>query len=324
MRFLPSSRGVVLLGLALLWALPLRGQDWRGTGRLTGFVQDQSGQPIADASVKLTRVGGSGPSPVKTNSKGYWAVQGLAGGGWNVDVSAPGYETRKQSAGVTEGNPRAPQLQTQLKKAAVASPAAPAAEVAQQKNSGAEVIAAVNEGNLLLGEKKFAEARAQYEKAISLLPENSAPALWKGIAQTYHGEGNTAKTIETLKKAAELDPNDTESRVLLASMLVQEGQLDEGKAFLDALPHGAVKDPAVYVNIAIMFMNKNKPEDAHACLTTAIEMDPAQAESYYYRGMASIQMKKKAEARADFRKYLELAPNGPQAKEAQEMLQAIK
>jgi tetratricopeptide (TPR) repeat protein len=59
-------------------------------------------------------------------------------------------------------------------------------------------------------------------------------------------------------------------------------------------------------------------------MTKAIEIDPSLADSYYYRGLANIQAKKTAEAKADFTKYLELAPNGPQAREVKEMLQALK
>jgi tetratricopeptide (TPR) repeat protein len=305
--------------LALLWSLPARAQDWRGQGRLTGWVKDPNGQGIADATLALSREKGGGTS-TKTNKKGYWAIVGLSEGRWNIDVSAPGYETRKVSVTVSEGG-RVPPMDIQLQKAvAAAAPAATEADAGAK--AGAEAVAAVTEGNKLLGEKKFAEARAQYEKAAALLPPNAG--LWKGIAQTYHGEKNDPKTIEALRKAAELDPNDTDSRLLLATLLIEQGQHEEGKTLLDALPPGSVKDPAVYVNLGIVFMNKKKPEDASAYLTKAIELDPAQPESYYYRGLSHIQSKKNAEAKADFRKYLELAPDGAEAKEVKEMLQALK
>ena len=85
-----------------------------------------------------------------------------------------------------------------------------------------------------------------------------------------------------------------------------------------------MKDSAIYFNLAITFMNKKKPEDAAAYFSKAIELDPASADSYFYRGMAEFQTKKNAEARADFKKYLELDPNGAEAKDAKEMLQALK
>jgi Tfp pilus assembly protein PilF len=306
------------LGATLLSAATLSGQDWRGKGRAEGTVKDAEGQPVAEAKVELTRDSGGGTS-AKTDKKGHWAVMGLIGGKWNVDVSAPGYETRKTVMGVQEAGRTAP-LEVQLQKSAAA--AASVAGVPAGKDVRAEATAAVEQGNRLVGEKKYAEARAEYEKALTMLPD-SAP-LWKGIAQTYHAEGNGAKEEESLRKVVQLEPGDTEAQILLADNLANQGKIGEGKAIVDGLAPGAIRDPAVYTNLAIVFMNKGKPEDARAYMTKAIEIDPAVADSYYYRGLANIQAKKTAEAKADFAKYLELAPNGPQAKEVKEMLQALK
>jgi tetratricopeptide (TPR) repeat protein len=234
-----------------------------------------------------------------------------------VDVSAPGFETRKVSVSISEAQ-RIPSMEIQLEKAAAAAPEAGVAT----GGAGPDIIAAIEEGNRLLTEKKFAEARAQYEKAAVAVPDNAA--ITKGIAQTYHGEGNREKTIETLKKVVELDPADAQNKTLLASMLLEAGKLEEGKALLDSLPAGSIQDAGVYVNLGILFMNKSKADDARAYLTKAIELDPSQADIYYYRGLAAMQAKKNAEAKADFQKFLQMTPDAPEAKEVREMLQALK
>jgi regulator of sirC expression with transglutaminase-like and TPR domain len=41
------------------------------------------------------------------------------------------------------------------------------------------------------------------------------------------------------------------------------------------------------------------------------------------RGLARLQLKKKTEAKADLQKYLELAPNGADAKDVREILKAL-
>jgi tetratricopeptide (TPR) repeat protein len=305
----------VFLALSLL-APALSGQDWRGKGRVDGWVKDGSGQPVANATVELTREAG-GKTSTKTNKKGYWALMGLIGGAWNVDVSAPGFETRKLSVTISETSRITP-IEVQLEKAAAAAPEAGVAT----GGAGPDIIAAIEEGNRLLTEKKFAEARAQYEKAAVAVPDNAA--ITKGIAQTYHGEGNREKTIETLKKVVELDPADAQNKTLLASTLLEAGKLEEGKALLDSLPAGSIQDAGVYVNLGILFMNKSKADDARAYLTKAIELDPSQADMYYYRGLAAMQAKKNAEAKADFQKFLQMTPDAPEAKEVREMLQTLK
>ncbi len=312
---MPRPRQAALVLFLTFAACGVYAQDWRGRGRVDGWVKDPKGQPIAGAKIEFRRESGGGTSTT-SNKKGYWAILGLIGGPWNVDISAPGYETRKITVNVTEAG-RIPPLEIELEPSVQAAPAAP-----PETGGNKEILAAVEQGNKLLAEKKFAEARAQYEKALVAVPDNAA--LLKGIAQTYHGEGNKEKTIETLKKVMEIDPNDTNNRTLLASMLLENGQLDEGKRILENLPPGAIKDASVYINLGILFMNKKKPEEARAYLTKAIEIDPTDADAYHYRGLASVQAKKNAEAKADLRKYLELAPSGPDAKEVREILQALK
>ena len=320
MRGLLNRAGPILL-LSLLATPALVAQDWRGKGRVDGWVKDPSAKPIADAKVELKRESGGGTS-TSTNKKGYWAIMGLRGGPWNVDISAPGFETRQISINVSEAG-RIPPMEIQLQPAAAAAPTAPQpGAAAPQEGAGPEIIVAIELGNKRVVEKKFAEARTEYEKALAAVPNNTA--ILGGIAQTYHGEGNKGKAIETLKKIAELEPSNTQNHVLLANLLLEEGKLEEGKAMLEALPAEAIKDPSVYINLGILFMNKKKGEEARTYLTKAIALDPTGADGYYYRGLALIQTKKNAEARADLKKYLELKPDGPEAKEVREILQALK
>ena len=78
------------------------------------------------------------------------------------------------------------------------------------------------------------------------------------------------------------------------------------------------------MNVGILFMNKNNPAQAQTYFGKAIEIDPSQADAYYYRGLTYLNAKKTAEAKADFRKYLELKPQGDEAKEVREILQTLK
>ncbi|HEY6931397.1 MAG TPA: tetratricopeptide repeat protein [Thermoanaerobaculia bacterium] len=311
------SLGLLLLAAFLAPSL-LLAQDWRGKARVDGWVKDKDGQPVANASVELTRQSG-GKFTAKTNAKGYWAVLGLAGGAWNVDVSAQGFETRRTSVSLEEGS-RIPSMDIRLEKAAAPAPAAEAASVPNK--AAEEVRHDVEEGNRLLGEKKYGEAREQYEKALAVVPDNTA--LLRGVAQTYHGEGNQDKAIETLKKIQQLEPGNTENQALLGSMLLEQGKLDEGRAMLDQLPAGAIKDPQVYLNLGILLINKKQPEQAATYFGKAIEIDPSQADAYYYRGLANLSAKKNPDAKADFKKYLELKPDGPEAKEVRDLLGTLK
>lgn len=80
----------------------------------------------------------------------------------------------------------------------------------------------------------------------------------------------------------------------------------------------------MFTNIGILLLNKKKPEDAWTYFDQAVKLAPGDADSYYYRGLAGYQAKKKAEAKADFQKYLELAPQGENAADVKEYLKTLK
>src|SRR5260370_7032604 len=80
-------------------------EDWRGDNRLAGVVVDKAtGKAVPGAVVKLRiQKGERGGPDVKGDANGKWAMLGMAAGGWNVDVSAPGYETRQISVAIVQG-----------------------------------------------------------------------------------------------------------------------------------------------------------------------------------------------------------------------------
>ncbi len=304
-----------IFALSLLFAVDLSAQDWKGKARIEGSVSSDKGEPIVGATVQLRRYG-AGPD-VKTDKKGRWAYLGLAGGPWDVDVVAPGYQPRKVSVRLSEID-RLPPMKMTLE----AVPQAAAAPAPVPKDTSADILAAIQRGNDLLGQKDYAGARAEYEKALAALPDNAV--ILRGIAQTWYGEKKIDEAIATLKRVVELDPSDAAAPLLLANLLLEKGSLDEAKALLAKLPPDSIKDPGVYVNFGVLLLNQKKPAEAWSYFDQAVKVGPADADSYFYRGLTAVQLKKKAEAKADLEKYLELAPEGSQAADAKELLKSLK
>ncbi|HEY7369944.1 MAG TPA: tetratricopeptide repeat protein, partial [Thermoanaerobaculia bacterium] len=65
-------------------------------------------------------------------------------------------------------------------------------------------------------------------------------------------------------------------------------------------------------------------ENAQVYLTKAIEIAPTDGDLYYFRGLAAMQGKKNEAACGDLKKFLELSPGSTDAKEARELVQALK
>ena len=299
-------------------------QEWRGKARIDGRVVNEQGQGITGAKLTL-RYKGAGPDAVTTDKKGRWAYLGLVGGSWDVDVEAPGYQPFKTTVQLSEIN-RIPPMDIKLQAVpqAAAQPAA-AAGGAAPKGASPDVIPILTHGNELLQAKDYAGARAEYEKALPMIPAESTAPVHRAIAQTYYGEKKMDEAVAALQKVIAIDPADATALLLLADLQIEKGNFEEGKATLAKLPPDSIKDPGVYTNLGIILLNKKKPEDAWTYFDQAVKIAPTDADVYYYRGLAAYQIKtKKAEAKTDFLKYLELAPTGENAADVKEYLKTLK
>ena len=293
----------------------------RGKGRLQGTVIDKSSsKPVANAKITISPAEGStAPIVVKTNAKGRWSALGLTGGQWNVDIEADGYQISRGAVNVSELQ-MMPPITTELAPAVVEAEI-PASEIKTTPSVPQEAIDAVNAGQDYMAQEKYKEAVVEFEKALVHLPDNMP--LRQVLSQAYYKSGELAKAISMLEVVHAADPTNTGVALLLTNLYLEDGQLDKGRAALATVPAASISDPTVYLNIGILFLNKNNPADAVSYFKNAIDLDMSRAEGYYYRGLAYLQMKKSAEAKADFNKVIELAPDSTEAKDAKQLLQGL-
>lgn len=310
--------------IAITLVLPCAAQAWKGMARINGVVLDDTGKAVEGAVVTLLSVeNNAGPPPIKTDKRGKWAALGLAGGTWYVDVASDGYMKRQLSVQVSEVE-RMPPIKIQLEPVPPPQPAPTPQEQIQVGDAvvSPETAAAIETGNRLMGEQKYKEAVVEYEKARTEIPDS--PQVKQALARAYYGAGEINTAITYLREVHTASPADTVTAVLLANLLLENGTLEEARSLLDTLPDGAISDPTAMINIGILYLNKNKPADALVYLEKAVKLDETRGESYYYRGLAEIQMNKKTAAKEDFRKTIELAPESTEASEAKEMIKAIQ
>jgi hypothetical protein len=79
-----------LLIMAALIALPLAGQEFRGT--ITGTVIDQTGAPVPNATIEVRGTDTTSVTEVKSNEAGAYSVPFLAPGFYKLTVSAKGFK----------------------------------------------------------------------------------------------------------------------------------------------------------------------------------------------------------------------------------------
>jgi tetratricopeptide (TPR) repeat protein len=180
-----------------------------------------------------------------------------------------------------------------------------------------------------------------FKKAGAVDPTQDA--IWSHLAEAYVGLAATQNGAEqdaTLNSAAEtyeksiaLKPDDAAAHNNYALVLARLKKFPEASA---ELQKAAAIDPAnggkYYYNLGAMLVNKAQYNEAADVFKKAIELTPSYAEPHYqYAVCLSSKMTvtpdgktvAPPEMKGELEKYLELAPNGPNAESAKAMLAAL-
>lgn len=302
------ARFVVALAL-LSAAKPAPAQDWRaGTGRLEGKVMDAAGQPLAGAAVKLELKGRGGTS-LRSDTKGKWAILGLTGGEWEVEVSADGYVSRRVTLSVAE-QARRPALEIRLD-AAAASAASP------------EALGALARAEAAQREGRLAEARSEYERLRALRPD-LAGRIDQQLGLGYVQEGDYARAFEYLARALSAEPDSLALRPAAVQAAFQSRQPDEARRLLAGADPAGIESADIAFNFGVGLLNAGATEQALPWLTRALALDAAYVDGYYRRGLAYLQLGRTQECRADLARVLELAPATPQGEMARKALAQVR
>lgn len=311
----------VLLGVA---GVPGYGQSWAGKGRLQGQVKDEGGKPVEGARITLRNGNDAvdpkkdGPAILTTDKNGKWSILGLTGGSWGVLIEKPGFIPSEGRVSVNEFAVAQPLIITLkvIPKEVI--------QKAEKESTTGQAKSAIEKGNALLAQEKYAEARAAYEEGMAKLEDKTLhPAILRAIAESYFKEGKTDQAIEALKKSLEIAPDDPVTLQLLVNILVGAGREAEAQTYMAKLPQGTKVDSNTLLNIGIKSFNSGKMDDALAQFNRVVTENPDLPDAYYYRALVHMNKNQNKEAKADLQKLLQLDPNSKYAKDAQEFLKSL-
>jgi tetratricopeptide (TPR) repeat protein len=131
--------------------------------------------------------------------------------------------------------------------------------------------------------------------------------------------------IRLLEQAAKQSPKNASAWVALGNALMDSNRFGEAA---DAYQKALALDPKnvdVRVDMGTCLKNSGRPQQALEEYRKAIKMNPNHI--YAHRNMGVVlafDLKDKKEAAREFEKYLELAPNAPDAGEIRQMVQNLK
>ena len=213
--------------VAAVFASPSAAQSL--VGRLTGTVKGIAGQPIKAATIRA-----SNPSVIPneftatSDQKGEWAILGMRGGLWEVEASAPGFESSTVAVrvAISMNNPKVEfvlvgtpvkgaldGVDTKRLQASLSAAESLMAQekwdeaVAEYRNilATAPPLDAVNLaiGRALRMKKDYAGAAAAYGEMLKRDARNQKALL--GLGRTQHDQGDRAAAISTLEQLIAID-----------------------------------------------------------------------------------------------------------------------
>jgi tetratricopeptide (TPR) repeat protein len=215
-------------------------------------------------------------------------------------------------------------------------------KAAQEKMKGRkELNDAFNAGMDAVKAQDWPKAIESFSKASAL--DATQVAVWSQLGESYvrfaatktgpEFDDNMSKGLAAYQKSIELKPDDPASHNNYALALAKAKKFPDAQA---ELQKAAQLDPAnggkYYYNLGALEVNAGQNDAAAESFKKAIELTPTYADAYYQYGVMLVS---KAQIGADgkvtpapgtveaFQKYLELAPNGPFAQQAKDMLTTL-
>jgi tetratricopeptide (TPR) repeat protein len=176
-----------------------------------------------------------------------------------------------------------------------------------------------NEAVALVKGGDDAGAFAKFQEALALDPNLQESLLGLATAGVKIGRNaEAAAAAETILKA---DPdNEKALRVRYNACLA----LGDEEKLLDSLVSLAAFEPKIardgVLKLAFDAYDRNDLGAARTRFLKVLELDPNQPQAHYYLGVISASQGAKEEAKKYLERFLQLAPNDPEAPSAREML----
>lgn len=317
------------------------------TGGLAGVAKGEKGELLVGYPIIIERQDVKGTYKTKTNKKGEYIYIGLPIGPYKVSLQDPnGRELFFMQNRVSLGDPTtldfdlgkervrtADERQKQLE----ANPELKRQQETQEKEQKqfTGLKATFDQGQLLMTEKRYAEAAAMFEQALPLAKEKNVPVILAKLGESYQKAKVYDKAIDYYQKAIAAKPEDATLHNNLGNVYAEMGKTTEAA---DEFKKAAAADPSqasrYYFNYGAVMYNQGKMDDAAAAFGKATEIDPNFADAFFMRGQALL-------GKADMdpktgkvvaapgtvealEAYLKLDPQGKHAAEAQAMLQTVQ
>lgn len=295
----------------------LYAQAGQGRGRMSGKVTDPEGKPVANATVSLEFDNAGKKFETLTNQDGEWAMIGLGTGHANMMVLADGFLPATQQVSVSQLNRNPPVnfvLTVDLEKKA------------RLKDDAA--VSQLEQGNALFNERKYQEALAVFNQFAVDNP--TIYHIYLNIGDSYREMQDYKNAILQYElaiekaKAAEDTVIQAKGQASIGEAYLRQDNLKEAQEYFKKSLELNPKDEVLAYNVAEIYFNNQKVDDAIAFYILATQIKPEWSLPFMKLGYAYLNKADYDKAIESFSKFLQVDPNSDQAPVAQAVIDSLK
>jgi len=346
-----SLCGAVLAAVAVMLLAPAA---WAQMGTVKGVAKSPEGKPLVGAIVQLISKENGRKYEVKTDKKGEFFSLGIAPGPYRINLMQDGqmiFYLDGVPIRIGEDNIIDLDLSKQAQQVQQAAKAGQLSEAQKEAIKQQEAAAKENEKIKGLNEKlaaaKAAEDAGNEDQAVQILTEATQldatrDILWGKLADAQRNAAakatdaaaknkDYADSVDSYQKAIAIKPLGAYYNNM-GEALAKIGKAQEAMA---AYNQAAQLDPPnagmYYFNLGAILTNRGQVDEAIVAFDKALAADPTKVEAYYQKGVNLLgkatlvdgKMVAPPEAEQALQKYLEMAPTGPNAQNAKDLLASI-
>lgn len=163
---------------------------------------------------------------------------------------------------------------------------------------------------VLVEKKQFAEAAAEFRKAVALEPGDAFAHY--NLAGVLEKTGKNEEALAENREAVKLAPEDAMCRGALWDRLFALGRQDEGMSDMRKFIALKPDDAEAHAALGARLLEAGQPEEAITEFRSALRLSPGKAMLHYSMGDAFTKMKKYPEAVAEYRTAARSFPDMPQ------------
>ncbi|MGB8953507.1 MAG: tetratricopeptide repeat protein [Candidatus Aminicenantales bacterium] len=296
-------------------------QEGRGMGRISGTVVDEAGNPVGNAEIVIQARSYEYSTKTMSDKNGNWAVAGLGTGIFSITASKEGYLPTAVEMNVSQF--KNPLQKITLKRIQ---------DISEPSVDDENSRKLFEEANAMYNQENYKSALALFEEFLEKNPR--VYMIRFNIGNCYREMKEYEKALveynlvlEKLKEVApepKSDQNQAKVYASIGEVYLIQNEFSKAQEYLKKAVDLFPSDHALAYNVAEIFFQAGQVDQAIEYYTLSSKIKPDWPNAWLKLGYAHVNKGNFEEAIKYFQKFLDSAPQDPQAESIRNLIDQLK